>query len=133
MRGSEMRLYAEISPGELFDKITILEIKNEQISDPKKLVNVKKECQILTATRDKNIVMSDELSGLLSDLKSVNKTLWVIEDDIRDCERNKNFGPKFIELARGVYIENDKRAMIKNKINQSLNSNLFEEKSYKAY
>lgn len=128
-----MQLYAEISPGELFDKITILEIKREQISDPKKLVNVKKEWKILTATRDKNIVMSDELSGLLSDLKRVNKTLWVIEDDIRDCERNKKFGSEFIKLARNVYIENDKRAIIKNKINQSLGSNLFEEKSYKAY
>ncbi len=128
-----MQLYAEISPGELFDKITILEIKSEKISDSKKQVNVKKERQILSMTRDENIVMSDELSGLTSDLKEVNETLWGIEDDIRDCERNKDFGPKFIELARSVYIENDKRALLKNKINQFLNSNLFEEKSYKAY
>lgn len=128
-----MRLYAEISPGELFDKITILEIKREQIPDPKKRENVKKEYQVLSATCDENIVVSDELSGLVGDLKKVNKTLWVIEDDIRDCERNKDFGSKFIKLARSVYIENDKRALLKNKINQSLNSNLFEEKSYKAY
>lgn len=128
-----MRLYAEISPGELFDKITILEIKREQISDPKKRENVKKEYQVLTATCDEHIVVSDELSGLVGDLKKVNTTLWVIEDDIRDCERNKDFGAKFIKLARSVYIENDKRALLKNKINQFLKSNLFEEKSYKAY
>ncbi len=128
-----MRLYAEISPGELFDKITILEIKSEKISDSKKRVNVKKEYKTLTATRDENILMSDELSGLIVDLKTVNKRLWGIEDDIRDCERKKDFGSKFIELARSVYIENDKRAVIKNKINTALSSNLFEEKSYKAY
>ncbi len=128
-----MRLYAEISPGELFDKITILEIKTEQISDPGKLSNVKKELRILLGIRDEHVTMSDALFGLLDELKQVNQKLWVVEDRIRDCERNQDFGHTFIELARSVYKENDKRALLKNKINLALNSNLFEEKSYQPY
>lgn len=128
-----MVIYAEISPGELFDKITILEIKTVQISDQKKLSNVKKEHQILKAARDEHIKMSEDLLHLVDDLKRVNMKLWRIEDEIRDRERDKDFGETFITLARSVYKENDQRALIKNKINAQLNSNLFEEKSYATY
>ncbi|MFQ5587624.1 MAG: DUF6165 family protein [Nitrospiria bacterium] len=128
-----MRILTEISPGELFDKITILEIKLERIPEQKKHQNVKKEYQILTAVRDEYVEISDALRVLVKALKEVNLKLWQIEDDIRDCEREKDFGSHFVALARAVYQENDRRADIKNKINQLLHSNLFEEKSYQAY
>lgn len=128
-----MQIEAEISPGELFDKITILEIKLERIADEAKLVNVKKEYTILTDIRDVHIKMTDSLSALVEDLKKTNEALWCIEDDIRDCEWRKDFGKVFVELARSVYINNDTRALVKKKINELLHSNLFEEKSYRAY
>ena len=123
----------EIAFGELIDKITILEIKLERISNAEKLANVQTEWQTLIEARDQAITTSDELTRLSNGLKAVNETLWVIEDDIRDCERNSDFGKKFIELARAVYRTNDERARIKHQINELLGSRLVEEKSYSAY
>ncbi len=123
----------EIAFGELIDKITILEIKLERIGNAEKLANVQTEWQTLIKARDQAINASDELTRLSNGLKAVNETLWVIEDDIRDCERNSDFGKKFIELARAVYRTNDERARIKHQINELLGSRLVEEKSYSAY
>ena len=123
----------EIAFGELIDKITILEIKLERIGNAEKLANVQTEWQTLIKARDQAINASDELTRLSNGLKIVNEMLWVIEDDIRDCERNSDFGKKFIELARAVYRTNDERARIKHQINELLGSRLVEEKSYSAY
>ena len=123
----------EVSPGELIDKITILEIKLERIDDAGKLGNVRAEWETLTAARDAAIETSEELERLSAELKQVNERLWEIEDDIRDCERDKDFGDKFVELARGVYRNNDKRSRLKGDINKLLGSRLIEEKSYAAY
>ncbi len=128
-----MKILAEVSPGELIDKITILEIKLERIDDPEKLTNVKIEHEILTKTLDHDVTPSDELTGLKGDLKSINEKLWQIEDDIRDCERDKDFGDTFLSLARSVYFSNDKRAALKKKINELLGSVIVEEKSYSDY
>ncbi len=126
-------IQVEIAPGELIDKITILEIKKARISDPDKRPNIRIEWQTLTAARDATIPKSDRLEDLTAALKSVNESLWQIEDDIRDCERASDFGPRFIELARSVYRTNDKRAALKRDINDLLGSRLVEEKSYAAY
>lgn len=123
----------EVAPGELIDKIVILQIKLERMTDPAKLKNVKIEFDTLTAARDAAIPPSPELDALTAELKEVNEGLWVIEDDIRDCERAKDFGPKFVELARAVYFTNDRRAEAKRKINDLLGSRIVEEKSYAAY
>ncbi|ABI65108.1 MAG: hypothetical protein ACJAU5_001176 [Maricaulis maris] len=122
-----------IAPGELIDKITILRIKSERIEDEAKLKNVRTELGILNETLAKDVPASDELSRLDAALQSVNEELWVIEDDIRDCERAGDFGPEFIRLARAVYVTNDKRAALKKEINLLLGSNIVEEKSYAAY
>jgi tetratricopeptide (TPR) repeat protein len=122
-----------IAAGELVDKITILQIKAERISDPIKLGNVRAELAALCATRDRTQPTCAELSALTTDLRAVNEALWVIEDDIRQCERNQDFGARFVELARSVYFQNDRRAAIKRKINEMLGSSLIEEKSYAAY
>ena len=123
----------EVSPGELIDKITILEIKIERIEDADKLENVKLEWKILTAARDGAIKPTDELQRLTRELKESNVHLWEIEDDIRQCEHDKDYGDKFVELARGVYMNNDKRSRLKREINELLGSRLIEEKSYAAY
>ena len=123
----------EVSPGELIDKISILEIKLERIDDAKKLKNVKSEWETLTAARDAAVEPSEELGRLSAELKQVNERLWEIEDHIRECERDKDFGDKFIELARGVYVNNDQRSRLKRDINKLLGSSLIEEKSYAAY
>ncbi len=123
----------EIAPGELIDKITILEIKFERITDTEKLCNVRVELDTLAAARHREISPSMQLDELTSQLKAVNASLWDIEDAIRDCERNKDFGPQFIELARSVYRSNDRRAALKRQINELLGSNLIEEKSYAEY
>ena len=123
----------EVSPGELIDKITILEIKLERIEDADKLVNVKLDWETLSAARDAAIEPSGELERLSAELKQANEALWDIEDDIRDRERGKDFGDSFVELARGVYKTNDKRAALKREINEFLGSSLIEEKSYAAY
>ena len=123
----------EVSPGELIDKITILEIKLERIEDEDKLKNVKLEWETLTRSRDGAIETTPKLEKLTADLKESNERLWRIEDDIRDCEGNKDFGGKFVELARAVYVNNDQRSRLKREINELLGSRLIEEKSYAAY
>ena len=123
----------EISPGEMIDKITILEIKAERMTDAEKLANVRTELDSLTADRDAAIPVSAELDACTAALRKVNETLWDIEDEIRACERAKDFGPRFVELARSVYVNNDERAAIKRRINEMLGARIVEEKSYQAY
>ena len=122
-----------ISPGELVDKITILEIKKEFIDDIKKQKNINHEYNLLMQIYNDNVSQTDGVESLKSDLKKINLSLWKIEDDIRDCERDKIFNDAFVELARSVYFTNDKRSKIKLEINLLLNSSLVEEKSYKDY
>ena len=130
---SANKIFAEISIGELLDKISILEIKQKNLKDTEKTKIVTKELESLNNTLKNDVSITDEIKSLYNDLKSINLKLWDIEDGKRDCERNKNFGEKFIELARSVYIENDNRAKIKNKINQLSGSNISEVKSYDKY
>jgi hypothetical protein len=127
------KIYSEISAGELFDKISILEIKKNKIKDKTKVKIILKELDSLQKTANENINKSKSLTKLYKKLKSVNLKLWKIEDDIRDCERKKNFTKKFIKLARDVYFTNDQRSLIKNKINKYTKSNISEVKSYKKY
>lgn len=122
-----------ISPGELLDKLTILEIKCAQISQADKLANVQTERAALQNVVDKHIPTSDKMTALIEALGTVNQELWVIEDDIRDCERAKDFSQRFVDLARAVYVTNDRRADLKKQINLLMGSNLVEEKSYSAY
>ncbi|PIB24459.1 hypothetical protein BFP76_04440 [Amylibacter kogurei] len=122
-----------IAPGELLDKLTILEIKSENITDAGKLANVETERAALQAVADQHIPDTAQINALQKALLDVNKQLWVIEDDIRDCERAKDFGDTFVKLARAVYVTNDKRADLKNQINIALGSALVEEKSYAEY
>ena len=122
-----------VSAGELIDKITILEIKSERIADAAKLANVRHELETLDAARREAVTPSPGLDELTAGLKAVNERLWQIEDDIRDCERNGDFGPRFVELARAVYVNNDERAALKRRINELLGSDIVEEKSYAAY
>ena len=124
---------AEISAGELIDKITILQIKEQNINDPEKLKNVRTELESLTNTKDKLIPPSDEVNELEVALLEINKKLWDIEDDIRDKENNKNFDQEFVQLARDVYVTNDQRSIVKKQINMLTGSRLVEEKSYAAY
>jgi hypothetical protein len=130
---SENSVRVEIAPGELIDKITILEIKQAHITDPAKLQNVRKELEILNACRTTSLPPLPELESLTASLKEVNQALWDIEDEIRDCERNQDFGQTFIALARAVYKTNDKRAQLKRAINDLLGSRIVEEKSYASY
>ena len=122
-----------ISPGELLDKITILQIKSERIADPAKVTNVRTELEMLDAVWRQAVDEDDEIAALTAELKSINEALWEIEDDIRDEERNRRFGERFIELARAVYVTNDERANAKKKVNLHLNSSIVEEKSYQDY
>ena len=124
------KILAEISAGELFDKITILEIKKEKISNNEKLVDVEKELSSLKDTVEKFIPNQRNILKHVNDLKEINLKLWDIEDGKRAAEKNKNFDKKFIELARNVYKFNDERAKIKLAINTSLGSNIKEVKSY---
>ena len=124
------KLLAEISAGELVDKITILEIKKKKIKDQEKLAEVDKELISLNNTFQKNISQNADLKNMIKDLKEINLKLWDIEDGKREAEKNKKFDDKFIELARNVYKLNDERAKIKLKINQFLGSNIKEVKSY---
>lgn len=128
-----MEVTVTVSVGELLDKITILQIKQERIHDSKKRANVTKELEILTVARDAKIAMTGEIDDLTAELKQVNESLWDIEDDIRDCERAKDFGDRFISLARAVYQTNDRRAALKNRLNILTDSAVVEEKSYQAY
>ncbi len=122
-------LLVPTSPGELIDKLTILRLKAERMTDPVKLGHVRHEMDVLTATA-RVLPRSSGLEHLWEELFQVNAALWVIEDDIRACEAAEDFGPRFIELARAVYVTNDKRAAIKKQINLLLGSSLVEEKSY---
>ncbi len=130
-----MLIEAPISLGELIDKITILEIKAVHISDAAKLKNVTHELTTLNAKIDQLLDSAGKakLAPLQASLKAINQELWVIEDDIRDCEYVKDFSDKFIQLARAVYVTNDKRAAVKKEINLAFGSELVEEKSYKDY
>jgi hypothetical protein len=128
-----MSVQIEVSWGELLDKISILEIKSERITDTDALANVRHELALLTSARDQSIPPDVDISAAFSELTEINKALWDIEDDIRDCERRGDFGSHFVELARAVYGTNDKRSAVKRLINKSLGSALIEEKSYTTY
>jgi hypothetical protein len=123
-------LLVPVSAGELLDKIAILRIKAERISDPKKVENVKRELSALDAVASRAIPGSAELAALEADLKAVNEALWEIEDDIREHDARGDFGPDFVRLAQAVYRTNDRRAAIKRDINRLTGSALVEEKSY---
>ena len=127
------KILSEISAGELMDKITILEIKKVKITDPEKQVIINKELNSLHSTYQTSLTPSPELQEQITKLKNINLTLWDIEEGKRECERQKDFGDKFIQLARSVYIENDNRAKIKAEINRLTNSTILEVKSYKSY
>jgi hypothetical protein len=122
----------EVSHGEIVDKLTILQIKKENITDPSKLDNIVKEYEYLLSIVENDLGISTESSEYL-ELLSINKELWVIEDDIRDKERVKEFDDDFIKLARSVYYTNDVRAKIKKEINLKYSSGFVEEKSYQSY
>jgi hypothetical protein len=122
-----------ISPGELLDKITILEIKSERIESAEKKANVNNELSMLNKVWDEAVTADDEISALRIEMKKINETLWVIEDDVRDEERDRRFEARFIELARSVYVTNDQRADVKKRINLYLKSDIVEEKSYQDY
>jgi hypothetical protein len=128
-----MTILVEISAGELLDKITILVIKQERISDPAKLANVRKEHEMLMSVYREQIAEVPELVTLRNQLTKINSQLWDIEDEIRDHERRKDFGQRFVELARSVYRTNDQRSSTKRTINELLKSALVEEKSYSEY
>ena len=127
-----MLINTPISLGELVDKISILMVKQKNIKNNNKLDQVNKELNYLQATLD-NHVTKDEIDVFLNSLIDINSKLWIIEDDIRDCERKKQFDQKFIDLARSVYFTNDKRAKIKLDINNKFGSELVEVKSYEEY
>ena len=122
----------DVAPGELIDKITILEIKAARVRDPQKLANIRRELEALAGARDASIRSSDDIARLTSELRKTNEALWDIEDDIRRCEQRQEFGAEFIKLARAVYTTNDQRADLKRQINLALQSDLIEEKSYCA-
>ena len=122
-----------ISPGELLDKITILRIKSQRMSDPAKVANVRLELRALEDTWGASAYAKVDIAADIAALLAVNERLWVIEDDIRDKERAQAFDSDFIRLARAVYFENDERAAIKRRINTTLGSSIVEEKSYRAY
>lgn len=128
-----MPILVPVSWGELLDKITILEIKNQRIEDAAKRANIVRELDALNTVVDAQPAMPPEARTLIDELRSVNEALWDIEDEIRDCERNRDFGARFIELARAVYHTNDRRSVVKRQLNDLLGSELVEEKSYQAY
>lgn len=128
-----MNVNVEISIGEFFDKITILEIKKERINNADKLVNINKELDGLNGLLSKLSFSREDVAQEVSELSKINEALWEIEDDIREKESKKVFDEEFIELARSVYITNDKRSDIKRDINIKLGSDFVEEKSYEEY
>ena len=127
------KILAEVSVGELLDKISILEIKQEKIKDDKNLKFINDEYNVLKAELNKNIKNGDRLNNLFNSLKEINSKLWVIEDDKRMCEKNKDFGEKFIKLSRDVHFLNDERAKIKLEINNLTGSKIKEIKEYTNY
>lgn len=126
-------LSVPVSPGELLDKISILEIKSERIADADKRANVHRELDLLTGLWHAAGLETSEVTKLRADLRALNESLWDIEDAIRDCERRADFGERFVELARSVYRTNDRRAAVKRAINEALGSGIVEEKSYAEY
>ena len=127
------KIIVEVSIGELLDKISILEIKQGKIKDSEKLKFINNEHSILKDQLDKNVKSDDKLNKLFQDLKEINAKLWIIEDDKRDCEKNKDFGDKFIKLSRDVHFLNDDRAKIKLEMNNHTGSIIKEIKEYTSY
>jgi hypothetical protein len=126
-------IHVPVSPGEVLDKITILEIKSERMNDPEKVANVRTELTLLQETWASAVSRDQVIDDLHDQLKKINETLWEIEDDIRDKERVKEFDERFIELARQVYFTNDRRSQVKKELNLHLGSLIIEEKSYQDY
>jgi len=133
MNKKSTKILTEISPGELLDKISILEIKLDKINDKKNLGEINKEYKSLLEAKNSTIQSDDKLNILITKIKEINLKLWEIEDKIRMCEKSKNFGSEFIQLARDVYFNNDERAQIKSSINNLLGSNIKEIKQYATY
>ena len=127
------KIIVEVSVGELLDKLSILEIKKEKIKDPEKLKFISNEHSILKDQLEKNVKSDDKLNKLFQDLKEINAKLWIIEDDKRNCEKNKDFGDKFIKLSRDVHFLNDDRAKIKLEMNNHTGSSIKEIKKYTSY
>ena len=127
------KIIVEVSVGELLDKISILEIKKEKIKDPEKLRFIFNEHSILKDQLKKNVKSDKKLEKLFQELKEINAKLWIIEDDKRDCERNKDFGEKFVKLSRDVHFLNDDRAKIKLEMNNHTGSVIKEIKEYTSY
>ena len=127
------KIIVEVSVGEHLDKISILEIKKEKIKNPEKLKFISNEHSILKDQLEKNVKSDDKLIKLFQDLKEINSKLWVIEDNKRDCEKNKDFGEKFIKLSRDVHFLNDDRAKIKLEMNNHTGSSIKEIKEYTSY
>ena len=133
MTNKPKKILSEISAGELLDKISILEIKLKKIKNKTNYEKISKEYKILKEVQNSSIEMTEKLKTLVKKIKEVNQNLWDIEDKLRFCEKNKDFGKNFIELARGVYFNNDKRSKIKSEINKILMSNIKEVKEYVQY
>ena len=127
------KILVEISVGELFDKISILEIKKDKIKDEEKLKYIVDEYNLLKEQMIDKVKLNEKLSGLFDALKDINSKLWVIEDDKRLCEKNSDFGEKFIKLSRDIHFLNDKRASIKLEINNQTGSKIKEIKEYTSY
>ena len=133
MVNESKKILSEISTGELLDKISILEIKLEKIKDKESYEEINKEYKILKEVQNLNIKLTEKLKTLFKEIKVVNLNLWNVEDKLRICEKNKDFGQNFIKLARDVYLNNDKRSRIKSKINEVSGSNIKEIKQYVDY
>ena len=133
MENKSKKILSEVSAGELLDKISILEIKLRKIKDKSGQEEIKKEYNILIKIQNSSIKLTDKIEDLFNEIKKVNLNLWEIEDKLRICEKKKDFGKDFIELARGVYFNNDKRSKIKSEMNKILGSNIKEVKQYANY
>ena len=133
MTNKSKKILSEVSAGELFDKISILEIKLDKIKDKSSQEEIAKEYKSLKEAKNLNIKSTEKIEDLFKKIKEVNLKLWNIEDKIRICEKNKDFGETFIDLARSVYVNNDKRAQIKSEISKRLSSNIKEIKQYVDY
>jgi hypothetical protein len=129
---SAQPILAPIAIGELIDKITILEIKAERIQDPQRARNVRMELDLLRSIRDRAGLDAREMAALADELRAINVALWEVEDAIRACEADGDFGPRFVELARSVYRSNDRRSAVKRRINLAFGSVIVEEKSYRG-
>ena len=133
MANKSKKILSEISAGELLDKISILEIKLDKIKNKNSQEEINKEYKVLKEAKNLNINLTEKVKQLCEEIKEVNLNLWNIEDELRICEKRKDFGVKFTELARGVYLNNDKRSKIKSEINKILGSNIKEIKLYANY